>query len=117
MLPSPTCLEESASAKEVPHEPDFVWVPYTVWSLACRASMAAFADRDHIIVCCRWKVDLKTQTESCVPVHCMSSWLVEPSALVNTLPGQSPEERQHDQVTWLPIMLSICDAGLEKGVW
>ena len=44
----------------------------------------------------------------------MSSWLVEPSALVNTLPGQSPEERQNDQVTWLPIMLSICDAGLEK---
>ena len=58
-----------------------------VRSLACRASLAAFADSDHTIVCCRWKVDLKIQTELVSRFIRMSSWLVEPSALVNTLQG------------------------------
>ena len=98
------CSEESASAKEVPHEPDFVWVPHTVRSLACRASLAAFADSDHTIVCCRWKVDLKIQTEPCVPVSFVRRpGLLKPCALVNTLPGQSPEKDSKLQIECSPL--------------
>ena len=43
--------------------PTLFWVPHTVRSLACRVSLAAFADSDHTNVCCSWKVDLKIQKE------------------------------------------------------